>query len=117
MNIVEIENLFLEAIGQVQIGGWTIDSEIYINDKEKCCCPIGALIICHDYDRDVFDEQIVSDARCILGLTRAEIDSFVIGFDNLQLKDWDLDLRGSPELWALGKNLRNKFIDGCSFPV
>lgn len=74
----EIDN----SIASVQRLGWTIRAGMWVSPRDKCCCPLGAIVV-DEFGPDAKNRFYSCDTLVpeMLGLDREETYSFADGFD------------------------------------
>jgi hypothetical protein len=98
MNIYNLEENIDKAISKVKENGWSIQPQMWISCKDKCCCPLGAIVL----SVDSHNPALITSAElvaCITGLFLDEVVSFADGYDSLPF-DGKKHLH---EFWQLGK--------------
>ncbi len=77
IQLARVELLIREAVACVQAAGWTIAPYRTVNDKDKKCCPMGAVVLTCERP----GELLSTAAMRVLGFNQEDLWSFVRGFD------------------------------------
>ncbi len=81
---------------------WKLSPSLWINNKRKTCCPLGATIIYH-HGTNVDPLEMINFMKKI-GLTEDQSYAFADGFDGGYLGSGEIDF------WELGKSYRIRYV-------
>lgn len=105
MRIEELKNLIDNSITRVSENGWSIEPGMWVSIKQKCCCPLGAIVV----DKCGNDRFAMIEADqtlpLLLGMMSDEIYSFADGFD---CQPYDKN-KHVFKLWMLGRDYAKRY--------
>lgn len=77
LDLPRVELLLREAVAAVRAMGWTVRPGLWVQSKEKACCPIGAVWLVYGRLGEGYAQPFTRIARC------ANISRFILGFDGV----------------------------------
>jgi hypothetical protein len=98
----DIKQKIVEAISQAKKKGYTLISNSWGREVEKCACPMGCVLVANGMTPNTAYNLV--DSANILGVPTVWITSFIEGFDNIGTAP----AAYCQEAWELGHELRTE---------